>query len=82
MPTQRAPRSEQSDQHAGAESAQEVGPGPARLDALERLLGDLIDSHCRAIAAMQRADDHLVEAAKVLERVVALRTRLDGRRIN
>jgi hypothetical protein len=83
MPTQPAAQSEQSpDQHAGAESVQEVGPGPARLNALAQLLADLIDRHCRAIAAMQRADHHLVEAARVLERVVALRTRLDGQRIN
>jgi hypothetical protein len=82
MPTQPPGRSEQPDQHAGAEPAQEVGPGPARLDAIAQLLGDLIDRHCRAIAAMQRADHHLVEAARVLERVVALRTRLERRQIN
>ena len=82
MPTPPVARSEQSDQHAGPESVQEVGPGPARLDALAQLLSDLIDRHCRAITAMRRADDHLVEAARVLERVVALRTRLDGRRIH
>lgn len=81
MPTPSAGRSEQSDQHAGAESAQEVGPGPARLDDLARLLRDLNECHCRAIAAMQRADHHLVEAARMLERVV-LRTRLDARHIN
>ena len=82
MPTPPAARSEQSDQHAGAESAREVGPGPARLDALARILVDLNECHCRAIAAMQRADQHLVEAARMLERVVALRTRLDEPRIN
>ena len=80
MPTERAARSERSDQHAGPESAQEVGPGPARLDALEKVLGDLNERHCRAIAAMQRAGHHLVEAARMLEQVVALRTRLDGQR--
>jgi hypothetical protein len=31
---------------------------------------------------MQRADQHLVEAARVLERFAGLRTRLDGKRIN
>ena len=83
MPTPPAARSEQSDQHAGPESAQEVGPGPARLGALEQLLSDLYERHCRAIAAMQRADRHLVEAARMLERVVAFRTRLDEQqRIN
>ncbi len=70
MPTEPAEPSEQSDQHAGAESVQEVGPGPARLNALHKRVSNLYDRHVRALTAMQRADFHLARAARMLTHAI------------
>lgn len=66
MPAQPVAPSEPFDQHAGSELAQEVGPGPARLDALERQVRELAERCTAAQAATLRADFHLVKAARML----------------
>ena len=76
MSTEPAEPSEQSDQHAGAESVQEVGLGPARLNALDERVSNLYDCHARALTAMQRADFHLARAARMLTHAITTRSRL------
>ena len=68
MPAQPVAPSELFGQHEGPELAQEVGPGPARLDALEQELRELLERCTAALAATLRADFHLVKAARTLKR--------------
>jgi hypothetical protein len=66
MPAQQIESSEPRDRHEGPEPAQEVGPGPARLDAIAEVLTDLSKQYDAALKAMRRADLHLVKAARML----------------
>ena len=80
MPTEPAEQSEQSDQHAGGESVQEVQPGPARLNALDERVSNLFERHVRALTAMQRADFHLARAARMLTQAITGHSRLTRNR--
>jgi hypothetical protein len=70
MPAQPVAPSEPFDQHEGPELAQEVGPGPARLDALAQHLRELSEHCTAALTATRRADFHLVKAARILKLAV------------
>jgi hypothetical protein len=67
MPAQQVEPSEPIDRHEGLEPAQEVGPGPARLDAMAGLLHELAQRYDAALTAFRRADFHLVRAARMLK---------------
>jgi hypothetical protein len=70
MPTQQVAPSRQSDTHAGPESAQEEEPGPARLTSSDERFRHLFRPSERALAAMQRANYHMMLALKILTRAV------------
>ncbi len=74
MPAQQVAPSEPFDRHEGSEPAQEVGPGPARLDALARLLHELSVRCEAALTATRRADFHLVKAARMLRHAAEIST--------